>query len=154
MCSFKLLLSEAAYPHFLQTWFLILSCTALTCMYLQFGSIWGNISTLLTGMVPSVYVPLFSVFLHNRPAEWFRCTLSICNAFCKMMIGCASRTVIRHPPYSIKKRMRHYYTSSPWDHGYFWPRGSFDAAQGPLGPRAASKLPRGWKYPWAQGLEG
>ena len=34
--------------------------------------------------------------------------------------------------------MRHYYTSSPWDHGYFRPRGSFDAAQGPYGIKNVS----------------
>ena len=29
------------------------------------------------------------------------------------------------------RELRHYYMASPWDHGYFLPRGSFDAAQGP-----------------------
>ena len=43
--------------------------------------------------------------------------------------------------------MRDSYTSSPRDPGHFLPRESFDAAQGPLGPRAASKLSRGRKCP-------
>ena len=38
----------------------------------------------------------------------------------------------------IDIKMRHYYTSSPWDHGYFRPRGSFDAAQGPYGIKNVS----------------
>ena len=50
------------------------------------------------------------------------------------------------PPHPSRQEC-YYYTPSPWAHGYFRPLGSFDAALGPNGPWAASKLPRGRKYP-------